>query len=215
MKRQMTARSWAMVLALVATCAAPEVKLDETTVQGHEQEARTERKLAAQEHAAYDPSRAELREVPAPRFDGVAPLLVTVNPTAAHLSAAEAHRRHAHQHELAAIKLQAFEDVACKPVEPSSRSSCPSLIATAVERLPNGIRLRCEPEQVAKVLAEMRCHLAFARARGYDSDYLCPFALKFVRADAAAERTGVDLTSDDPPTVKTLHALELRPPERM
>lgn len=213
--RRQTTISWVAAVALLTMCGSPEVKLDETTAEGHEQEAKAERKRAEQEHAAYDPNRSELREVPAPHVDAGAPVLVTVNPTAAHLSAAEAHRRHAHQHELASMKLQAFEDVACKPVAPASRASCPSLIATAVERLPNGIRLRCEPEQVDKVLAEMRCHLAFARARGFDSDYLCPFALKFVRADAAAERTGVDLTSDDPPTVKTLHALELRPPERM
>ncbi len=215
MKRRMTTSSWVLTLAVLATCGGAKVQLDETTAEGHEREAAVERELAQKEKAAYDPNRAQLREVQPPRFDAATPMLISVNPTVAHLSAAEAHQRHSHQHQLAAIQLQAFEDEACKPVEPASRASCPSLIATAVERLPKGIRLRCEPEQVDKILAEMRCHLAFARARGYDSAYLCPFALKGVVASAATDRSGVDLTAEDASTTKILHALELRPPERM
>jgi hypothetical protein len=56
----------------------------------------------------------------------------------------------------------------------------------------------------------MRCHLAFAKARGYDSPYLCPFALQGVTATAAPERQGVDLSADNPATVRILHALDLQ-----
>lgn len=211
-------RRWApaAVLLGLAACAGREVAVDETTVSGHEQEAQLERKKAQAQQAAYDPRKEQRHEVPAAMpGEGRATMLVTVNPTQEHLSRAEAHRKHALEHELAAIKLQAFEDAACRPVAAADRASCPTLITTAIEKLPQGIRLRCAPEQVDKLVAEMRCHLAFAKARGYDSPLLCPFALPGVAANPDPQRQGVDLTADAPATVRILHALDLQEVEKM
>lgn len=80
----------------------------------------------------------------------------------------------------------------------------------AVDWLPAGIRLRCAPHRVEAVLAEVRCHLAFARAHGYNHPELCPFALPQVEANPAPDGAGVDLTSQLPATVKILHALDLQ-----
>jgi hypothetical protein len=196
---------------MLLTCNSPQVAVDETTVSGHEQQAQLERKKAQEQQAAYDPRQERRHELPAagPQ-EGRATMLITVNPTQGHQSRAEAHRKHALEHEIAAIKLQAFEDAACQALTAAERGSCPTLIATAIEKLPQGIRLRCAPEQVDKLVAEMRCHLAFAKARGYDSPYLCPFALQGVTATAAPERQGVDLSADNPATVRILHALDLQ-----
>lgn len=205
-----------LLIAALPACNSPQVAVDETTVSGHEQEAQLERKKAAAQQAAYDPRQERHHQVPAATpQEGRGTVMITVNPTQAHLSRAESHRKHALEHELAAIKLQAFEDAACQSLKPEERASCPTLLTTAIEKLPQGIRLRCEPEQVDKLVAEMRCHLAFAKARGYDSPYLCPFALQGVTAAAAPERQGVDLIADNPATVRILQALDLQEVEKM
>lgn len=123
-------------------------------------------------------------------------------------TAATARRDHANAHELAAIKLAAMEDVACKQVDPASRSECPVLLANSIDLLPNGIRIRCRPNQILPGVHEMRCHLAYAKARGFDAPDLCPYALPGVRVDPSPRGEGIDLISDDPATVRILQGLQ-------
>lgn len=209
----MDLRSWVCSCGvLLVACSGSEVKPDETTVAGHQAQAERERRLAARERRAYDPQREEVREVRPvnrPGTDMPTGELITVNPTDVHLRAAEARRRHAEAHEQAAKALAAFEDQACQDVPADHRVGCPTLLATSVQPLATGIRLLCGPKRLDAVLAQMRCHLAFARARGFGQRELCPFALPHVHAEPAVDHSGVDLLSDDPPTVRLLQTLDL------
>jgi hypothetical protein len=173
-------------------------------------EAAKERAEAQKDQAKYDP-QAERDHVVGPSgpagTEGAAGVLITTNPTAYHLADAAAHARHAKEHEAAAAKLGKFEDAACAGISEGDRASCPTLLSDALTVLPNGIRLRTGPKRLPMVLSNMRCTLAFAHARGYSDEWLCPFALKGVTAEAAADQSGVDLTSKDPAAVAALHAL--------
>ena len=186
----------------------------ETTEEGHEVEAAKERQEAKADKALYDPGAEQLTQIgpsgPA-GVEGAAGILVTVNPTSAHLADAEAHARHAKQHEQAALQLEKFEDVACQGITAGERFACPTLMSDAMATLPNGVRLHTGPKRLPTVLAHMRCNLAFAHAHGYGEDALCPFAIKGVVANPAADQTGVELTSTDPQAVEALHHLVLTP----
>lgn len=202
-----------IAMALVS-CGAPDVKVDETTEEGHKAEAATERKEARLDKAQYDPGAEQLREIGPSGpvgMEGAPGILVTVNPTASHLADAEAHTRHAKQHEQAAAQLQKFEDGACQGIAPSERMSCPTLLSDAMVTLTNGVRLHTGPKRLPKVLAYMRCHLSFAHAHGYHEEELCPFAIRNVVASPSADLTGVELTSTDPKAVEALHHLILVP----
>ena len=202
------------VLGTLTSCGAPAVQLDETTVVGHQQQATKERAEAKEDRAQFDPaaeheqSSAMAGRAGAESVEGV---LMTVNPTAHHLADAQAHARHAKEHESAAAKLATFEDDACKTISEGERASCPTLLSDSLTPLPNGIRLRTGAKRLPAVLANMRCTLAFAHARGYGEESLCPLAMKGVVANAAPDGTGVDLTATDHAAVEALHALIQQP----
>ena len=198
------------VLATLTACGAPAVKLDETTVVGHEQEAEKERAEARKDEAKFIPSAEHEQSLPMAGpagADGGAGVLVTVNPTAHHLVDADAHARHAKEHEVAAAQLANFEDEACKNISEAERASCPTLLSDSLTTLSNGVRLRTGAKRLPTVLANIRCTLAFAHARGYHDEWLCPFAMKGVVANASPDGSGVDLTAKDPATIEALHAL--------
>ncbi|MBI5607310.1 MAG: hypothetical protein HY902_00350 [Deltaproteobacteria bacterium] len=165
--------AWGVIAAGLVTCGGPDVRVDETTVAGHEAEARRERVQARSDKKAATTRQA-----------------------------------HANAHELAAVQLAALEDAECRQVDPASRSACPVLLANSIDLLPNGIRIRCRPDQIIPGVHEMRCHLAYAKARGFDAPDLCPYALPGVRADPSPRGEGIDLTADDPASVRILQALQ-------
>ena len=205
---------WVWAAVVWSACSAPRVQVDETTAEGHKAEAAKERKEAKAERAKFDPGAAVVREVgpsgPA-GTEGAAGVLITVNPTSGHLAEAEAHARHAKEHEAAAAQLAKFEDAACQGVPQADRASCPMLFSDVRGTLPNGVHLYTGSTKLAPVLAAIRCHLAFARAHGYGEESLCPFAIKGVVANASEDRTGVDLTSTDAEAIKALHSLVSAP----
>lgn len=202
------------VAVAVAACGAPDVKMSETSEQGHLAAAAKEKQEAKADFKQYDPYAERTTQVggggPA-GAEGVSGILVTVNPTTGHLLDADAHAQHAKQHERAAIALEKFESVECKSVPPAERLSCPTVMSDSLVTLVNGVRMHVGPKRLPVVLAYMRCHLAFGQAHGYGDDALCPFAIKGVVANAAADQTGVELTSTDPAAVKALHDLILIP----
>ncbi len=201
---------WGVAACAMCACSGPDVKLNETTEEGHKAEAAKERKEAAKEASLYNPE-ADRDRVIGPSgpagTEGASGVLITVNPTAYHLADAEAHARHARQHERAAALLAKFEDAACKNIAPAERTTCPTLLSDALVSLPNGVRLHTGAKRLPTVLGNVRCLLAFTQAHGYDEEWLCPFAIKSVTAAAAPDQTGVDLTSSDPAAVKALQAL--------
>ncbi len=199
---------------MVISCSGA-VQLDETSSQGHRAEAAKESDRAKAEQAQYKPEEDRLRSVPTGgygAFGGAGLVTLVVNPTDEHLQAAQAHRDHGQQHEKAAKKLEEFEDVACTGIPPAARDACPSLQTLSVEKLPGGVRLQTGTQRTDKVLALMRCHLAFARATGYTGTTLCPFSIKGVRAEPSPDHAGVDLLSEDVTAIANLHKL-LQSPE--
>lgn len=202
--------AFAACVGVVDACSGGDVKLDENSASGHKAEAVQERALAKSEAAQYDPAAEKVKQVQvggAPKMDDNAPLLLTVNPTEDHLVAAEAHKRHAEQHENAAKKLVAFEDAACKKVPTEDKQTCPTLLHDTMQPLANGLRMHTGSARMPKMLATMQCHLAFARAHGYADDALCPFAIKGVTADLSPDHMSIDLTSKDPAAIAALHQL--------
>jgi hypothetical protein len=205
---------WLWATTLIVACSAPGVRIDENTEEGHKAEAAKERQEAVAEQAKYDPKAETVREVgpsgPA-GTEGGAGVLITVNPTATHLAEAEAHRKHAKEHEAAAVALEKFQDQACTTVPVADRVSCPMLYSDVRTTLPNGVRLYTGSTRLPEVLASIRCQLAFARAHGYTDPSLCPFAQKGVVATPSEDRSGIDLTTPDADAVRALHSLVSQP----
>lgn len=134
----------AACVGVVDACSGGDVKLDDHSANGHRREAAGERAMAKSEAAQYDPSAEQVQQVQAGGQqipDVNTPILVTVNPTEAHLVAAEAHKRHAEQHENAAKKLIAFENAACKKVPTEDKLACPTLLHDTMQPLANGLRM--------------------------------------------------------------------------
>ena len=191
-------------------CAGPAVQVDETTEKGHLREAATERREARVDERLYNPKATVEREVgpagPA-ALEGGGMVLVTHNPTSSHLADADAHKRHAAQHEHAAALLADYEAVECRQISVHERGTCPTLQMDALTTLPKGVRLQTGPLRLAHVLADIRCQLAFAQVHGTEAGELCPLSIPGVTARAAADEAGIELVSDDPKAVAALHAL--------
>ena len=87
---------------------------------------------------------------------------------------------------------------------PEARSACPILgPSIGLEVVDGGVRVVFAPGvPAADVVAQMRCHLAFARVRGYRDE--CPLYMRGVHIDASPDGTGVLITTDDPAGVADL-----------
>jgi hypothetical protein len=189
--------------ALQLGCGAPgpTVRPDETSVAGHRREASRENALADQHQTQFAPGHT----LPSPYRDPITsePDLfygpTIYNPTDAFLDAADKHRAHARQHEAAARKLEAFEEMQCKDFPPAARAACPLLgPALALENIPAGVRITFTPAvRVDAVVAHMRCHLAYAQAQGFPSDSPCPLYIRGVEVNREGTTSVVDLTSRD------------------
>jgi hypothetical protein len=84
--------------------------------------------------------------------------------------------RHARQHEAAASRLEAFEQGECRQFPPATRAACPLLSPVQeVSDVEGGVRVHFKPgARVDALFAHMQCHLAYARARGFDDAAGCP-----------------------------------------
>jgi len=128
------------------------------------------------------------------------------NPTDRHLQAAEKHHRHARQHEAAAEKLEQFEEQECRSFPPASRAACPFLgPATQVRDIEKGISVRmADSVRVDAVVAHMKCHAAYAQARGFPPDTTCPIYVRGVSIRQGANPREIELTVADPSLVTEL-----------
>jgi hypothetical protein len=190
--------------ALGLGCGTPAggVRADETSAEGHRQEAAHERTGAAERAALYDPRATR----PDPTFvaDPANPAQVGgvfTNPTETNLREAEGHRAHARAHERAAQALERFEARECKGVPARERAACPLLgPATAIRDLPNGVRVELAATvPVAEVAAGMRCHYAFARARGFTDEAAgCPLYIRGIDIEVARAGHAVEITGATP-----------------
>jgi hypothetical protein len=197
----------ALGLVLVGSCATtpapPPVRPEELSAAGHRQEAARERARAEDAFARYQPTaRASMPTAPAGTTDGprLYPLdLYPYNPTERAIADAERHLRHAREHEAAAAVLEGFEDAECRDLAPKARAACPVLapVAAITDRADGVHIVFSAGAAVAATVAHMRCHLAFARARGFADAGDCPLYMRGVEIVASRDGGGVDVVSRD------------------
>jgi hypothetical protein len=206
--------SWAVALVLGLACSAsnPSVKPDEASVAGHREEAHRESQTAAKEAAMYKPQAAQPSPFGDPLGKDYLYSVPLYNPTEGHLHEAELHRAHARQHEAAAQFLERFEEAECRQFPPSTRAACPLLgPVIRLEDISGGVRATlADGAPVDAVLAHMRCHYAYARARGFDDKVGCPLYVKGIDIRKGLDPRAIELVAKDEPTVRLIreHARE-------
>jgi hypothetical protein len=200
-KADSTGRLLAIAAVMFASCAdtGPTVKPDEMSAARHREEAAREATLARREGELYRPEAAR----PSPFGDPLAKdYLYTVplyNPTEGHVAEAEKHRQHARQHEASASYLERFEEVECRHFPPASRAACPLLgPVVRIDDIEGGVRVTFkEGTRVDAVIAHMRCHYAFARARAFGEAAGCPLYLRGIEIRDALDPMAVEIVSGD------------------
>jgi len=202
-----------VAVSLLVGCAG-KVRPDDLSAEAHRSEAERERAIAHQRLAQYDAAAvAPLSgfqhadpQVPNQVLGGV---FEFYNPTAGELHEASRHLEHAREHEAAAAELEAFEASSCREVSQSVRAACPTLGSNArIEDLAHGVRIHFAPgADLRAIVAHMRCHLAFARTRGFTTVAGCPLYMKGVAIDEAPDGLAVDVTGEAPVLV---HEIQVR-----
>ena len=177
--------------------------------------AQQHRDMAAREHAASATHSAQWQPQasrPTPfrnPIDSTDPMMFTAevyNPTDWHLQAAEKHHRHAQQHEAAARALEKFEEQECRSFPPATRAACPFLgPAVAVRDIEGGVSVHmADGVRVDAVVAHMKCHAAYARARGYPPEATCPIYMNGLTIRQGANAAEIELTVGDKARVAEL-----------
>jgi hypothetical protein len=200
------------VLWMSCATQSREVHPEEMSAEAHRSQAAGERARSADEAARYDPTVTATLPGGYPREAGpIFPVVIysPFNPTIRHLYEAQRDSEHALAHEQAAAELEAFEEGECREFPPRTRAACPALGLVRAENLPDGVRLHLPPQMpVEATLAHMRCHLAWARARGFAPTPSCPLYLRGTKIRrAAGDAAAVDLVSDDPAVARQLQQL--------
>jgi len=190
---------------LVGACGARTVQPDDMSAAAHRREASREMASARDETAKHDPEESVLVGT---NRDYVYPVVV-YNPNEGSLRAAEAHAAHAREHLAAAEALERYEEQECADFPPESRRACPLFTGVvAVEDIPGGARLRFEPgAPVAAIAAHMRCHLAYARTRGYQQNESCPLYLRGVIITTPAGGGEIGITSAGAEVTKAIRRM--------
>jgi hypothetical protein len=194
-------------IVLVAACATTSstgpASSDDLSAAEHRKIATAERARADDAYARWEPgSRVPLPTTPGSTTDAprMFPIdLFPYNPTDRALADAEWHLRHAREHEAAAAALEGFEDAQCREIPAKARAACPLLgpVATIDDRL-DGVRITFATDaDVDAIVAHMRCHLAFARAKGFGDAGDCPLYMRGVEINVAIGGRAIDVTSGD------------------
>ena len=126
-----------------------------------------------------------------------------------HLARARELGEHAQQHEAAAAALEKFEQAECKQFPSSTRIACPLLgPVVRITDIPTGVSVQfAEGTRADAVLAHMRCHLAFAQARGFGAASACPLYMKGIEIRAGAEPRTNEIVSADARIARRIRAL--------
>ena len=191
-----------LVLGIGCTSSNTAVRPDQMSADAHRQSAARERQAAHDEVlqsrsatsepnislSAGDTSQG-LYAYPAEMYD----------PQNEHLSRAQRLSAHAQEHEAAAASLERFEQAECKEFPPAIRAACP-LLGPVVELvdIPGGIRARFKDGiRVDAVLAHMRCHYAYARARGFGAAAGCPLYIRGIEIRRTSDLMAVEIVGRD------------------
>jgi hypothetical protein len=128
------------------------------------------------------------------------------NPTEVHRDRAAGHGKLAREHARAARALETFEELECQAFPRETRAVCPlAAQVESVEDVFSGVRVRlAEGTNVNAAVTHMRCHQAFARARGREGMDTCPLYMAGVRVERFDASREVDLLALDPDDVSRL-----------
>jgi len=126
-----------------------------------------------------------------------------------HLARASALAAHAQQHEAAAVALEKFEESECKQFPASTRAACPLLgPVTRITDVAGGVSVQVAAGTRADaVLAHMRCHLAFAKARGFGAASACPLYVKGIEIRGGVDPRTIEILSADAKVARNIQAL--------
>ena len=193
-------------LLLGAACATPQRQLDRQTAAGHKARAAEAEADARGERQQFDPTAETVRASTSNTPEGAALPDLRDNPTTEHLENAAADDRHAKAHREAAARLLTFEADECRGVAAASRAACPMLggVSTVTD-IAHGVRFEYKDgAEVRGTLARMRCHLAYARARGFGAAGGCPLYLRGVQIVASRDGRAIEVTDADEAAAREL-----------
>lgn len=189
---------------LCATCGGGNqaVKPDDMSAGQHRQQALQERQLAGIERNKYRP------EDDRPIAGGKGDLEAATNPTEGHLAIAAQHEKHARQHEAAARTLEKFEQDECGKLPSATRAACPLVgPVRSLDDIPGGVRVSLVPgSPVDAIVSHMRCHYAFARARGFSENVTCPLYIQGIEIKRGSVPDSIEIVSPNPTVEQTLRA---------
>jgi hypothetical protein len=186
------------------------VKPDDMSAAQHRDEAARESEAARQHAKDYNPRAtvpSPFRPAGGPGSDYAFPLSV-YNPTEGQLQRVDEHRAHARAHERAAEALERFEAAECFNFPPASRAACPLLVpVTRIDDVAGGVRVKfAAGTRVDAVLAHMRCHYAYARARAFAEEISCPLYMRGIDFKQSADPLAIEITTGDGGQVAELRA---------
>ncbi len=196
------------LLSIAAACATSggSVPLEEESAEGHRQQAEQERQAArdlereaAQRPWDVDPSHNADRD----RNMGF-------EPANDRMDEAERRRAHARAHAAAAASLERFEAEACAGVDPQERAACPLLgPVTDFRDIHGGVRVELAAgTPVAALVANMRCHHAFARTHGFSPEAAsCPLYIPGIRIRQSVDGKAIEILAATLDTVAQLRKL--------
>jgi hypothetical protein len=189
-----------LLLELTLGACASRQRADELSAAEHRRAAERERDQAMAEVMRDSAPVASGPLTTGVGHPGSAAWLLVVDERGAAKARAFDHLAHAAEHDAMANALEGFESTECGAVAPKARAACPFLSVASVEDLPNGVRLRLgAPDTRSDVLAEMRCHLAFAHAHGKLRAPDCPLYIGGVDIVGAPNDAGaIDLVASSP-----------------
>jgi hypothetical protein len=176
----------AAAIMSAVSCGGPgsTVRTDETGAEGHRAEAERERAAARQVQSRSEPRPALIN--PGLNRAPFSPPVPDVEDAA---QERRWHAEHARDHEQAARELERLEEEACRGIDAGERARCPLLgpVAT-IQDLPRGVRIELAAgASPPAVLTSLRCHHAFARARGFRAGTAaCPLDLRGIEITGSA-----------------------------
>jgi len=197
-------------LTAMSGCGSVAPRPDDMSVAAHRREAQKEAAAAQNERQQADSAQVTPTFVSAPSSDtqGYFILPDREQVRTERLSRAQQLSDHARQHEAAAAYLEHFEEAECKAVPAAARAACPFLgPAVEVVDIPGGVELRlAKGARVDAILAQMRCHFAYAQSRGFNDVPSCPLYMKGIDIRAAATPLAIDVVSSDARVAREVRA---------
>ncbi len=200
-----------LVFALGCSWFRPGTRPDDMSAEAHRQEAEEHARWESEHMRGYDPEARVRYGVPAPADVSLPrPRYVyrdtdfyfearEYNPTQVHRDRAKGHGKLAREHTHAARVLEEFEEAACQAFPKETRATCPLVAQVeSLEDVFGGVRARlAEGTNVNAAITHMRCHQAFARARGREGMDSCPLYMPGVWVERVGSTREVDLLALD------------------